>query len=114
MFTARNAVLLALLQVGVIVGGTLATGITRKLWGDMELPFATFFLSNYGVALFTLPLGWITFAMVARLNAKLSDEARDLVFSLGFLILFGLILFEGYAVLNPLGQLCTLEFATIE
>ncbi len=103
MFTARNAVLLAITQTAVIVIGTLAAAVSGKFWktSGIEIPFITFVLVNFGILLFAFPMGWISVAMAIRQKESISDDLKYLTFLIGLGLLVGLIFFECYAVFKP-------------
>ena len=103
MFTSRNAVVLALTQVGVIVAGVLACGASSKAWGNsgLDLPAATAFLLLAGPFLLLVPLVWIVVAMLVRQRASWSEDARQLVFAGGLLLLVALVVFEAYGIVSP-------------
>lgn len=92
MYPIKHAVMLAITQVGVIVVGVLAAGIVHKLWRStgMSPPWPVTLLVNYGVLAFTIPLTWITFALVLRSRPEVSDGDKALAFWLGILVLIAL------------------------
>ena len=63
-FTARNTVILALIQEGVITIGVLASGLTFKVYRESHLtvPDKTNIFSVYGPIALVLPLIWVTYA----------------------------------------------------
>ena len=102
VFTTRNAVLVALFQVGVIVFGVLTSGLSQKWWASLNtpLPATTLFLIHYGVVLLCLPVLWIAVVLRVGLSAW-ADEVKGLAFGSGFILILGLLIFIGYAVLAP-------------
>jgi len=103
MFTIRNAVLVAVMQVGVIVAGVLASGFWFKFStsSNMQMPFQASLLFNYGIAGFVIPFSWLIFALLLRARPGLSDEIKGLAFGFGVLILIGLAFFVLYADVSP-------------
>ncbi|MDB6023993.1 MAG: hypothetical protein JWM68_216 [Verrucomicrobiales bacterium] len=103
VFTTRNAVLVALVQVAIIVLGVLAAGLSYKWWAFQELPLpgTTWLLINYGIAFLTLPVLWIGSVMWLRLSAVLSDELKGLTFLSGFILILMLLILIGHAVFAP-------------
>jgi len=104
MFTVRNAVLIALMQIGVIVTGVLAAGVCNKWWtstGAIGLPLPTLFLINYGVVALSIPMLWIVAVLQLRRRPEVSDDAKDLAFLSGIILLLVFCIFVGYAVLSP-------------
>ena len=94
MFTVRNTVILAVMQVGVIVAGTLGAGICHKLeflW-HMPMPGATAIFYSYGVLGFLIPLTWGTIALVVERRTNLTDDFKGTVFASGIIILIALAL----------------------
>jgi hypothetical protein len=99
MFTLRNTVLVALMQVGVIVAGVLASGLGHRfsVINQMPLPLPTVLLYDYGVLWFALPICWAGTALTVRNRADISDDAKQLVFLLGILLIVVLAVFVLYA-----------------
>lgn len=103
MFSVRNAVVVAVMQIGVIVAGVLAAG----LWchaaaiGNVNIPFPTLYLFSYGMCGFLIPLIWGSSAAFLIHHQKISDELKSLTFWLGVLILFAMIAFVLYADVSP-------------
>lgn len=103
MFSVRNAVLVAIMQVGVIVAGILAAGLVFKAWTSMNapLPLPAAMLVNYGVLGFAIPLTWSIVALFLRGRSEVSDDLKNLAFWLGVLVLLALGFFVVYADLSP-------------
>jgi len=95
MFSIRNTVILALMQIGVIVAGVLAAGLCHKLWagGGGGLPLPTAILYDYGVWWFSIPIAWFIMALVPHGWPEISDDVRNLAFLSGILVLLALIVF---------------------
>ena len=103
MFSTKNAVLVAIMQIGVIVAGVLAAGLVFKAWTAMNapLPLPAAILVNYGVLGFAIPLVWIFLALLLRGRPEVSDDLKNLVFWLGVLVLLVLGFFVVYADVSP-------------
>lgn len=104
MFTIRNIVIVALMQVGVIVAGVLASGLCHRFWtmnGVAALPLATLLLYHYSVLWFAIPIGWSLLALTLRNRPQISDDAKSLVFSLGVILLLTLVVFVVLADVAP-------------
>jgi hypothetical protein len=102
-FTVPNAVLLAILQIGVIVGGVLSAAASRRLWESAEVvtPLATVFLMDFGLLALALPAAWVSMALRCRRRTDLSDGLKGVVFVSGVVLLIGLVLAVGFAVIPP-------------
>jgi hypothetical protein len=89
-FSSRNAVVLALLQVGVIVIGILGAGASAKvlLAGNHgPTPWITRVVIDYGVAALALPVVWIgAYVRFAR-RPEASDSGKALAFATGLVLL---------------------------
>lgn len=103
MFTIRNAALVAIMQVGVIVAGVLGAGLCHKAWSSsgMPMPLPVELLVNYGVFGFSIPLGWAACALSLRSRPEISDDVKNLVFWLGVLLLIALVISVLYADVTP-------------
>lgn len=103
MFTVRNTVILAVMQVWVIVAGTLASGLCHRMFvgANIPLPWPVTLLYSYGVMGFTIPLAWATIALLVERQARLSDDFKNVVFLSGIAILISLIFFVIYADVTP-------------
>lgn len=107
MFPIRNAVLVALMQIAVIVIGVLATHVSQKIWSESIFrPFPTVFIGEFGVFCLGLPLVWIITALHIRQQEKFSDDLKGLVFYGGVLLLILLAAFFGYGVIKPWITVC--------
>jgi hypothetical protein len=91
MFTVRNTVIVAVMQVGVIVAGVLASGLIRRFFGDMPMPWMTILFYDYGVFLFLIPLTWAMCALLAHRREDISDDTKDVWFALGIVVLLTLV-----------------------
>ncbi len=103
MLTTRNAIKVALMQVGVIVAGILAAGVGYHAASGMggSMPASTAFLVHFGFLLLALPVAWIAFAARLQNNAAASDRKKTLTFVVGLALLVGLTLFSLYAAGEP-------------
>lgn len=104
MFTIRNAVLIALMQIGVIVAGVLAAGVCNKWWASMGgggLPLPMLILMNYGVIALAIPVVWIVLVLQLRNRSEASEDVKDFAFLSGIILLVAFCIFVGYAVLTP-------------
>ena len=103
MFTIYNATLVAVMQVGVIVAGVLASGLWHKAStsNGLIIPNPVAFLYSYGIDGFVIPLAWISFALLLRSRPEVSDEIKSLAFWLGVLVLIALVVFVIYANVSP-------------
>jgi hypothetical protein len=101
-FTSKNTVIVSLPQTGVIVFGSLASGISREMLEEVALPSSTMFRLRFGAVLLALPLAWISVVLWLSVRKEVSDIVKNFVFSSGLILLVALIGFIGYAVLNPM------------
>jgi|GEM_PF-1884251 len=103
MFTTNNPVRVALMQVGVIVGGILAAGLGYRVAEDIgrTIPVSTALLVHFGFWLLALPLVWIAVAVRLRNNAAVSNRKKTLTFVVGLALLVVLTLFSLYAAGQP-------------
>jgi hypothetical protein len=103
MFTMRNAIKVALMQVGVIVAGILAASVGYHAASGRVgfAPASTAFLVQFGFLLLALPLGWITAVVRLRNSEAVSRRQHALAFGSGIALIIGLTLFSAYAVGKP-------------
>jgi hypothetical protein len=103
MFTIYNATLVAVIQVGVIVAGVLASGLWHKFAtsSNMAMPDSAGFVYRYGTMGLLIPLAWVTLAMLVRRTCKVSDELKSLIFWFGVAVLVSLAIFMIYANVSP-------------
>ncbi len=99
MFSTRNALLVALMQISVIVSGVMGAGVVLRILE--RAPASTRFLVDYGVTLMAIPLVWITSAVVVRSRSAISESAKTAAFWLGCVLLLGLIAFVACALIGP-------------
>ena len=99
MFSIRNAVYVAIMQVGVIVAGVLAAVLLLKPWTEMNFPLSipVALLINHHIIFLAVPVVWITFALLVRSRPQVSVGVKDLVFLSGILVLIALGIFVLYA-----------------
>jgi hypothetical protein len=105
MFHIKNAVLVAIMQTGVIVGGVLGAGTSYKVWktfsGLDTVPSSISLLMNLGPLALVVPPVWIASVLVLRLRPEVSDDAKSLAFTTGIIILLALGLLMGGAIITP-------------
>jgi len=103
MFTVRNATLVAIMQVGVIVAGVLASGLWHKFATEsrMEMPFPASLIYYYGAIGFAIPFIWIICVLALRSRDTIPDEIKSLSFWLGVLVLIALVILVIYANVSP-------------
>ena len=105
MFNVRNAVLVALMQVGVIVFGVCGAGASRRAWTAMEdklqIPDSISNVIHYGPLAMVIPLGWALFALWLRERPDVSDDAKSLAFYSGIMVVVLLALIMGVADIKP-------------
>ncbi len=110
VFTTNNAVVVALLQVGVILSGVLFAGVGGRIYEDHGLPIPTLtaWSIHSGLALLGVPLVWTYCALRVRRNAQSSDSRKAGAFVSG-LVLVGLLLaLAFYAGMRPTYQILVL------
>ena len=103
MFSIYNATLVAVMQVGIIVAGVLASGLWRRYSAvnHMPMPFAAGLLYDFSVIGFVIPFAWLTFALLLRRSPRVSDDMKGLAFWCGILLLIALVIFVLYADVSP-------------
>jgi hypothetical protein len=103
MFAIYNATLVAVMQVGVIVAGVLASGLWHKFAtsSGMAMPNPAGLLYSYGMVGFIIPLAWLTVAILIRRSRIISDDLKSLTFWFGVLVLISLTVFMIYADVSP-------------
>jgi hypothetical protein len=103
MFTIRNTVRVAIMQVGVLVAGILASGLGHRLSvvNGILLPWPAVLLYQYGVLGLAIPLGWTAAALVLRRRPEISDGVKALVLLSGILLVVALAAFVLYADVTP-------------
>jgi hypothetical protein len=106
-FTKRNMVILALVQVGVVVLGSLAAGASHKWYTtfNMKLPSGTELLADYGFFGLAVPLIWVTWALLTLLRAEDPDALLPPVIYSGLFVLLVLLWVVLYAGVGPLFRL---------
>ena len=104
MFTVKNAVYVAIMQVWVIVMGVLAGGLWLKSFNEMHVAPSAYIslLENYKHLFLIIPLIWITGTLIIRQQNNVSDETKNLIFWFGVLIVIALGVFVVYANIEPL------------
>ena len=104
MFSIKNAVYVALMQIGVIVTGVLAAGlwVREQKVANLILSTPAEFLTGHSDLFMAIPVVWITCAALVHRRPELSDGVKDLIVFSGVLILAGLGVFFVYADVTPL------------
>ena len=104
MSTAKNAVFVAILQVGVLVAGILVSGLWSPLLGreGAAHPPAAVLLSDYGLIGLGVPLAWILAFLLFERRPDTSRLLKDGLFWLGLLILVGAVVLVSKASWLPL------------
>lgn len=107
MYSFRNTVILAIMQIGIIVAGVLAAGLWHRAWlgTPQEMPLPAAMLYNYGIVGFSIPLVWSISTLALIRRPEVPDETKDGMFWLGVLVLMALIVFIGYADLAPVSRI---------
>jgi hypothetical protein len=103
MFTIYNTTLVAVMQIGVIVVGVLASGLWHRFStvNNMAMPFPAGLLYSYGMIGFVIPFAWLTCALLLRRSPVISDDMKGLAFGFGIIVLVGLVVFVLYANVSP-------------
>jgi hypothetical protein len=103
MFTVRNTVRVAIMQVGVLVAGILASGLCHRLAAvnGISLSWPPVLLYNYGILGLAIPLIWTALALILHRRSEISDELKALVFLSGILLLVAFAAFVLYADVSP-------------
>ena len=113
-YTARNTAILALTQIGVIVGGVLAAGATVKYYTacNATLPSWTAPVASWGFLALVLPIVWAALALWLLLRGEDHDVARVVTFCWGVfmvaLLLFGVACSSAGPLLRLLNPCCSL------
>src|SRR5262249_20257504 len=105
-YTVRNAVIVALTQVGIIVIGVLAAGACHK-WHvtfGVKPPIATEVVAEYGFLALGFPGVGVAAALLARRRSEEREEPEwaACAFCSGLLALVLLLIGAGYASFGPL------------
>lgn len=103
MFSIKNAVYVAIMQVGVIVVGVLAAGLCYKAQTDMGVRFPTAYmlLLNHTITFLAIPLVWITVVLWIRSRPEATEDVKNLAFWSGVLLIIALPIFVFYADVTP-------------
>ncbi len=103
MFSIGNILIVALMQVGVIVAGVLASGLCHKIRTNsgIAMPHAAALLYDYGVLSFSIPIVWTTIALIVLRRPQMADEVKSAAFWLGVLLLLLLLGFVWHADVSP-------------
>ena len=103
MNSVRNIVVVALMQIGVIVGGVLAAGLWHQYAtiNELPMPVPAAILYHYGYLGFLIPIGWSLLTLAALRQSEISDEWKAACFWFGVLILAAIISWVGFANISP-------------
>jgi undecaprenyl pyrophosphate phosphatase UppP len=106
-FTARNAVILALLQAGAIVAGVLGAGAAHKWYTQFNAipPDATVRACSYGFVALLIPMIWAAVALAVLRHRDEEASTHVGVFLLGVLLFFLLLMGAYTAAVHPLLRL---------
>lgn len=109
MYSQRNLVVVALLQVGVLVMGRLGLGAVERVFMERQMPLTSAFMMMRGLTwiLFLVPLGWTMAGVYGRQYLRDGEEFGDLWLWFGMVILVGLTGAELWAGLSPFVMNCT-------
>jgi hypothetical protein len=110
-FTARNAVILALLQAGTVVAGVLGAGAAHKWYTQLNFigpPDATVLACSYGFAALLVPLIWGAVALAALRHRDEDASSHVGVFLIGVLLFFLLLIGAFMAAVQPLLRILTM------
>jgi hypothetical protein len=109
MFSIRNTVIVALMQIGVIVAGVLAAGIWHKLSTSdgLNMPAKAAILYNHGAIGFLIPIIWAAFTLILLNRPEIADEIKASSFWFGVFLLLLLIGFVWQADVAPFFNLDT-------
>ena len=103
MFTVANAVAVAIMQVGMIIAGVLASGFWYKMATSQGfvIPFWIALVYTIGAAALAVPLVWLSGVLFLRTRQGVPDIIKSLAFWFGVLILIGFAMFVIYATVVP-------------
>lgn len=107
-FTTRNAVIVALVQTGVIVAGVLGAGAVCKWYastGSLGPPAMTAFASEYGYRALVIPPAWAAAALWALRHEDDEGGPRVLTFLTGLFIILVLLVLAFQVAALPLLRL---------
>jgi TRAP-type C4-dicarboxylate transport system permease small subunit len=109
-FTARNLVILALIQVGAITAGVLAAGAYVKWMSELHLqgPRGELeFICDFGWIALALPIAWAAVALWEFRRETEDDSRKVVVVILGWLLLALLIYGSWHYSVGPWLRLMT-------
>src|ERR1700742_648627 len=103
MFSVRNIVIVALMQMGVIIAGILAAGLCHKVWlvAGVDLPWPAALIYHYGFMGLFIPTGWSVATLFILYRPEVMDEVKGAAFWQGVLTLVLLVIFVVYADVSP-------------
>ena len=97
-FTARNLVILALVQIGVVTAGVLAAGVSVKWMTEFHLcgPLRELeFICDFGWIALLLPIAWATVALW-EFRRETDDDSRKVAILVAGLLLLVLLTYAGW------------------
>ncbi len=107
MFTIKNAILVALSQVGTVVYCTLISGVLYRFHGGASeverMPSITVWMVQNGYFLLVFPIAWIAWASWAEQSSNLGNGVQRMAFLSGVLVIglfIGLFLKFSFAFCN--------------
>jgi uncharacterized membrane protein len=103
MYSVKNAVYVAIMQIGVIVAGVLAAGMWLKVRREMDWAFATpaALLTDHTLIFMAIPLVWVACILFLNQRPAVSEGVNTLALFSGVLVLLGLVVFVVYADVGP-------------
>ena len=106
-FTSRNLVLLALVQIVVLVAAILGASAAHKWHTTFRAfePAWTQILMGYGWLGLLLPVAWLTLALCAFADKRMSENARFWAVYSGFLLLILFLVAAWLGAIWPLLRL---------
>ena len=107
-YDRRNLVILALIQIGTIVAGVLAAGLSVKWYKliEFDAPNHGEFISNYGWLALIMPISWITLAMMEFQRETEEEGGRLFVLAVGVLLELFLLYWVWHGGLGPVLRMC--------
>lgn len=103
MHTAKNAALVAIMQVCVLTAGVLVSGLWNQILGHdgAAHPPAARYLTDYGLLGLGVPLVWVFVFLYINMQRGAPELLKQGLFWLGFALLIGCIVLVLSASLIP-------------